>query len=197
MTSSLWAHPTTNPSKSGHNMSALHWCQAVWILFWYNHNMAHLVKKIWFCFGIIVLWHISGVFIIHQPTNANPPKHDTMWENWISLKLFRLHFGIQAYNHTFTMSLFNHQPKKTVLLNENIWILLDISLKYVPWGLIDNNPTLVLIMAWRRAGDKPLSEPMMFSLLTHICITRPQWFKPSRHSHYMNRTNVNQNMWFY
>ena len=30
-------------------------------------------------------------------------------------------------------------------------------------------------MAWRRPGDKPLSEPMMASLLTHICITRPQW----------------------
>ena len=30
-------------------------------------------------------------------------------------------------------------------------------------------------MAWRRAGDKPLSEPMMFSLPTHICVTRPQW----------------------
>ena len=30
-------------------------------------------------------------------------------------------------------------------------------------------------MAWRRSGDKPLSEPMMVSLLTHICVTRPQW----------------------
>ena len=29
-------------------------------------------------------------------------------------------------------------------------------------------------MAWRRPGDKPLSEPMMASLLTHICIARPQ-----------------------
>ena len=25
------------------------------------------------------------------------------------------------------------------------------------------------------ADDKPLSEPMMVSLLTHICVTRPQW----------------------
>ena len=32
-------------------------------------------------------------------------------------------------------------------------------------------------MAWRRPGDKPLSEPMMVSLLTHICITRPPWVK--------------------
>ena len=27
----------------------------------------------------------------------------------------------------------------------------------------------------RRPGDKPLSEPMMVSLLTHICVTRPRW----------------------
>ena len=31
-------------------------------------------------------------------------------------------------------------------------------------------------MAWRRPGDKPLSEPMMVSLLKHICVTRPQCF---------------------
>ena len=28
-------------------------------------------------------------------------------------------------------------------------------------------------MAWRRPGDKPLSEPMLVSLLMHICVTRP------------------------
>ena len=30
-------------------------------------------------------------------------------------------------------------------------------------------------MAWCQQGCKPLSEPMMVSLLMHICITRPQW----------------------
>ena len=30
-------------------------------------------------------------------------------------------------------------------------------------------------MAWCRPGDKPLSEPMMANLLTHICVTRPHW----------------------
>ena len=34
-------------------------------------------------------------------------------------------------------------------------------------------------MAWCRPGDKPLSESMMVRLLTHICVTRPQWVKPS------------------
>ena len=42
-------------------------------------------------------------------------------------------------------------------------------------GPINIIPALVQIMAWRRPGDKPLSEPMMVSLLTHICVTRPQW----------------------
>ena len=50
-----------------------------------------------------------------------------------------------------------------------------ISLKFVPKGPINNIPALVQIMAWRRPGDKPISEPMMVSLLTHICVTRPQW----------------------
>ena len=35
------------------------------------------------------------------------------------------------------------------------------SLKFVPKGPIDNIPALVQIMAWRRPGDKPLSEPVM------------------------------------
>ena len=59
----------------------------------------------------------------------------------------------------------------------NVWILIKIPLKFVPKGPINNIPALVKIMAWRRPGDKPLSEPMMVSLLTHICVTRPQWVK--------------------
>ena len=34
-------------------------------------------------------------------------------------------------------------------------------------------------MAWRRPGDKPLSEAMMVNLLTHICVFRPQWVNSS------------------
>ena len=66
---------------------------------------------------------------------------------------------------------------KCIFLNENVWISINISLKVVSMGLIDNIPALVQIMAWRRSGDKSLSEPMMDSLLTHICVTRPQWVK--------------------
>ena len=48
-----------------------------------------------------------------------------------------------------------------IFLNENIWIAIKISTKFVPEGPINNIPTLVQIMAWRRIGDKPLSEAMV------------------------------------
>ena len=63
---------------------------------------------------------------------------------------------------------------KRIFLNDNVRISIKISLKFVPKGPIIIIPALGQIMAWRRPGDKPLSEPMMVSLLTHICITRPQ-----------------------
>ena len=69
---------------------------------------------------------------------------------------------------------------KCIFLNENVSIAIKNSLKFVPKGPINDIPALVKIMAWRRSGDKPLSEPMMVSLPTHICVTRPQWVKKIR-----------------
>ena len=69
---------------------------------------------------------------------------------------------------------------KSIFLNENARISLKISLKFVAMVRINNIPALVQIMAWRRPGDKPLSEPMMVRLLTHICVTRPQWVLTKR-----------------
>ena len=71
---------------------------------------------------------------------------------------------------------------KWIFVNENVWISIKISLKFVPWGLINNIPSLVQIMAWRRPGDKPLSEPRTVSLLTHIRVTRPK--KSEWHPYY-------------
>ena len=52
---------------------------------------------------------------------------------------------------------------KCILLNEKVWILIKISMKFVLKVRINNILSLVQIMAWRRPGDKPLSEPMMVS----------------------------------
>ena len=51
---------------------------------------------------------------------------------------------------------------------------MEISLESVTKGPIDNIAALVEIMAWCRPGDTPLSDAMMVSLLTHLCVTRPQ-----------------------
>ena len=64
---------------------------------------------------------------------------------------------------------------KCIFLNENVSIVIKFSVKFVAKGPINNIAALVQIMAWCRPGDKPLSEPMMVSLPTHICVTRPQW----------------------
>ena len=65
--------------------------------------------------------------------------------------------------HHFTDDIF-----KCIFLNKDIWILLNISLKFVHKVRINNIPALVQTMAWHRPGDKPLSEPITVSLLTHI-----------------------------
>ena len=64
---------------------------------------------------------------------------------------------------------------KCIFLNENAWIPIRISLKFVPKGPINYIPALVQIMAWRRPGYKSLSELITVRLPTHICVTRPQW----------------------
>ena len=85
---------------------------------------------------------------------------------------------------------------KFIFLNKNVWIQIKISLKFVPKCPITNIPALVQIMAWRRPGDKPLSEPMMVRLPTHICVTRPQWvlksYTFSTQNHIITRVTLTQ-----
>ena len=50
---------------------------------------------------------------------------------------------------------------KSIFLNENDLISIQISLKLVPRSPIDNKAALVQVMAWRLTGDKPLPEPML------------------------------------
>ena len=50
---------------------------------------------------------------------------------------------------------------KRIFLNENVAIVIKISLKFAPTGPKDNNPALVQLAACRLFGHKPSSEPMM------------------------------------
>ena len=63
-----------------------------------------------------------------------------------------------------------------------IIFVINISMNYVLTGPINNIPALVQIMEWRWLGGKPLSEPMMVSLLMQICVTQPLWVEHRLHS---------------
>ena len=76
--------------------------------------------------------------------------------------------------------------------NENIWILLRISLKFLPEVQIYNIPALVQKIAWHCPGDKPLSEPMMAWSLTHRCITRPQWLNVHRQKYWKKQPPISR-----
>ena len=43
----------------------------------------------------------------------------------------------------------------------NFFISIQISLKFVLQGPIDNKAALILVMAWCQTGDKPIPKPML------------------------------------
>ena len=54
---------------------------------------------------------------------------------------------------------------KCISMNEKFCILIKISLKFVPKGLIDNKTALVQVLSWCRSSGKPLPEPMLIQFL--------------------------------
>ena len=58
--------------------------------------------------------------------------------------------------HLFTDDIFI-----CISVNENVCVLVKISLKFVPKCPIYNNAAMVKIMAWCRIDDKPWSETML------------------------------------
>ena len=111
--------------------------------------------------------HPKVAEMINQAPNCYVWHHVSLSDGDDFITLRPRHYGLRFADDTL----------KCILLNENVRIPIETLLKFVPKGPINNIPTLVQVMAWHRSGDKPLSEPMMVSLLTHICITRPQWVK--------------------
>ena len=120
----------------------------------------------------------------HQSGPRSPPTTVVMTRTYHGITF--LYSGHSGTSDTFLINTLRPRRNeqhfaddifKRIFFNENVWISIKISLKFVPKGPINNIPALVQIMVWRRSGDKPLSEPVMVSLLTHICVTRPQWVK--------------------
>ena len=96
---------------------------------------------------------------------------------WLVHRRMYASLGLSELTHwgRDEMDNISQQTFSNVLFNQNVWISIKISLKFVSKVLINNTQALVQIMAWWRPGDMSLSGPMMASVPTHICVTRPQW----------------------
>ena len=135
-----------------------------------------IIIVFWYCSDWIILLFIWGklyqVWIAHQ---------------WIFHHCSNL-LDLMAFHSWPTDCFYTLRPKqngchfaddifKCIFFSEIVWIPIKIPLKFVPKCPISNIQALVQIMAWSSPVDKPLSEAMMIKLMTHICVTRPQWIK--------------------
>ena len=131
--------------------------------------------KMW----LMINWTLMNKLHWNLNKNTNIFFHENVFE-YVVCELLVILFKPQYVNTLRPRQngrRFADDTFKCIFLNENVRISIKISLKFISKGPINNIPALVQIMAWRRAGDKPLSEPMMVRLTTHICVTRPQWVK--------------------
>ena len=101
---------------------------------WWRHHVL-----VWWHIKGILHWWQEGVFSLNQLYSCRcwiPPSH---------------HEHIEAETKWPPFSRRQFLEWKT-------------SLKYIPNGPVNNYSSLVEMMAWRRSGDKPLSQPMIVYL---------------------------------
>ena len=147
------------------------WCTKIFVTsvayqLWREIGWGDLAVVLWYIVVVPSITTISGKLMYGFQVRSNPC---TKMKIQMHPSYFNTLRPRQNGRH-FADDIF-----KCIFLKENVWIPIKISLKFDPKGPINNIPALVQIMAWRRPGDKPLYEPTMVSLLTHICYTRPQW----------------------
>ena len=99
-------------------------------------------------------------------------------------------YYLNTVNHTKSSKI-HVKVINTLRLIQNSRHFTDVIFKclfFVSRGQINNVPVLVQIMASCQPGNMPLSEPMMAILLTHICITQPQWFNSNNYARNIRNT---------
>ena len=152
---------TDSPMKSS-GSDFLPFCHSLWILWEYQNLTKQMSDNIF-----------REYSNMHYPLVPRRPQ-------WINIRWARI-YSVE-WDRAISFNILRPRQNgrhladdifKCVFLVGIVWILIKISLRFVPKG--HNILALVQIMAWRRPGDKPLFEPMMVSSLTHICVTRPQW----------------------
>ena len=152
-----------------------------WINGWVNHrevgdlrhHRTHYDVIVMFVAPFVAWW--THQFIIKMFSNIKSPFYftGTVHHAYIQVNITGWPYAVEI-NPLRPRQNGRHFAEDT-FLNENVGISIKISLKFAPKGPINNIPALVQTMAWHRPGDQQLSEPMVVSILMHICVTRLQW----------------------
>ena len=131
-----------------------------------------LHKFQYFCAETIAKLRQISVFwpIFHE--NFSNKSVISVTKYWNSVTLGSPVTDVIFRNNNKTAQLKMNAISQTTFSSAFSWIkLFEFRLKF-HWSVfqspINNIPSLVQIMVWRRPGAKPLSEPMMVNLLTHL-----------------------------
>ena len=117
-------------------------------------TMASNVKNVLVC---VLLHHtrpsvgylrISFCILIISNTFAMAQRYHSKWPTWSA----RDNLAPSLIEAETKWTLFHRRHFKCIFVNENVWILTKISLKFVHKGPINNFPALVQIMAWHWQG---------------------------------------------
>ena len=94
--------------------------------------------------------HVSGRLLIIDNMLPAYSHH-----RWLVMQWFMVPLLLSSFNSSLSGQNGRHLADDIsiyVLVNERFCIVIKISLKFAPKGRLENNPTLVQIMAWYRTG---------------------------------------------
>ena len=138
-----------------------------------NKRLSKLSWGWWFDTLSCSLWHHCNACKFSAKTGRKWHSFNNFWEK--NRKIVTQRGVVDLGNHWwwhFVRLWVNSSPPgqnvfrfaddifQWIFLNEKFCISIQISLKFVPQGPIDNNSALVQVMTRHRTGDKPLPKPM-------------------------------------
>ena len=168
---SYWSHVITLINTWWHRSAStlalvMAWCQTA---------QSHYLNQYWVIITKIQ-WHPTDDSFTRDPPVAN---HWNEFENYLYKPSFKSPWGqwvnsCEILWHLAALRKLTHLPRNKMAdisqttfsdafsVNAKFCILIEISLKFVPKGLIYNQWALVQVMVWCRTGDKQsVSEPML------------------------------------
>ena len=139
-----------------------------------NGKMAYRNKCLWICVDVMSIYDMNNRYNVKSkgPKNCVLVPYCDWSDTEITTYISAQHIEAETKWPPFSGRHFQIHFRK-----ENVWMSIQMSLKFLPKVPINNIPALFQIMAWSLPGVKPLFGTMTVRLATHVCVSRPQCVK--------------------